>query len=174
MKSQEIVTSNLGICAQRARHYWRALPRDVQVHYGIEDMIEDVVLRVVRTAHTYKKGKALPSTWVYRVADNKCQDIMIYWQMHKRRDCATIQFCPEMEVKLIHPEDRIKLIESKNAIESVLEAVSDPLKHWLDGVLKGEPRKRPNKREVEELRSVIKRNSASWQDFRLVQKCLVS
>ena len=39
-----------------------------------EDLVQDVFLRVIKSAHTFDPGKASFRTWLFRIARNRCID----------------------------------------------------------------------------------------------------
>jgi RNA polymerase sigma-70 factor (ECF subfamily) len=41
-----------------------------------EDLVQEVFLRVIKSAHTFNPGKASFRTWLYRVARNRCLDVL--------------------------------------------------------------------------------------------------
>ncbi len=61
-------------------HSTRAHPQDV------EDLVQDVFLRVIRGADTYNPRKASFRTWVFRIARNRCIDVA--------RRSQVVQFTP--------------------------------------------------------------------------------
>jgi len=42
---------------------------------GLEDMVQDVFMRVIRSAHTYDARRASFRTWLFRIARNCCIDV---------------------------------------------------------------------------------------------------
>lgn len=61
-------------------HSTRTHPHDV------EDLVQDVFLRVIRGADTYDPRKASFRTWVFRIARNRCIDVV--------RRSQIVQFTP--------------------------------------------------------------------------------
>ena len=61
-------------------HSTRIHPQDV------EDLVQDVFLRVIRGADTYNPRKASFRTWVFRIARNRCIDVV--------RRSQVVQFTP--------------------------------------------------------------------------------
>ena len=43
---------------------------------GLEDLVQDVFLRVIKSAHTYDARRASFRTWLFRIARNRCIDVM--------------------------------------------------------------------------------------------------
>jgi RNA polymerase sigma-70 factor (ECF subfamily) len=43
-------------------------------HLDAEDLVQDVFLRVIKSAHTFDPGKASFRTWLFRIARNRCID----------------------------------------------------------------------------------------------------
>jgi RNA polymerase sigma-70 factor (ECF subfamily) len=43
---------------------------------GLEDLVQDVFLRVIKSAHTYDARRASFQTWAFRIARNRCIDVM--------------------------------------------------------------------------------------------------
>jgi len=42
---------------------------------GLEDLVQDVFLRVIKSAHTYDARRASFRTWLFRIARNRCIDV---------------------------------------------------------------------------------------------------
>jgi RNA polymerase sigma-70 factor (ECF subfamily) len=43
---------------------------------GVEDLVQDVYMRVIKSAHTYNARRASLRTWLFRIARNRCIDVM--------------------------------------------------------------------------------------------------
>ena len=41
-----------------------------------EDLVQDVFVRLIKSAHTFKPEKALFRTWLFRIARNRCLDVI--------------------------------------------------------------------------------------------------
>jgi RNA polymerase sigma factor (sigma-70 family) len=41
-----------------------------------EDLVQDVFIRIIKSAHTYNPAKASFRTWMFRVARNRCIDVI--------------------------------------------------------------------------------------------------
>lgn len=93
-----------------------------------EDLVQDVFVRVIKAAHTFNPKKASFRTWMFRIARNRCIDII------RRKE--KIRFVP-IE-KRIERNDRKEELELKDALAdqnenversviriSVIEAVRD-------------------------------------------------
>lgn len=47
----------------------------------VEDLVQDVFVRLIKAAHTFRPEKALFRTWLFRIARNRCLDVI----RHKKR-----------------------------------------------------------------------------------------
>jgi RNA polymerase sigma-70 factor (ECF subfamily) len=43
---------------------------------SVEDLVQDVFMRVIKSAHTYDARRASFRTWLFRIARNRCIDVM--------------------------------------------------------------------------------------------------
>jgi RNA polymerase sigma-70 factor (ECF subfamily) len=56
------------------------------VSHDAEDLVQDVFLRVIKSAHTFDPQRASLQTWLYRIARNRCIDVA--------RRASLIRFLP--------------------------------------------------------------------------------
>jgi RNA polymerase sigma-70 factor (ECF subfamily) len=93
-----------------------------------EDLVQDVFLRVIKSAHTFDPRRASFRTWLYRIARNRCIDLA--------RRASLIRFLPidrgaagEERREETAPED--VLVDERQDVESLaaraeaIEAVRD-------------------------------------------------
>ena len=133
-------------------------------------MIGEVVVHVLRVAKQYQPGKALPSTFVYHVADNKCQVIVSHYRAQKH----TASLVPvEEQLHLSATDSSTRLREARSAVERVIESASLPLRTWLQAWLLQETRRRPAPSVAQELLTLSRRHGAHFRDFQVVFRQLV-
>ena len=47
-----------------------------QTSHDPEDLVQDVFVRIIKSAHTYNPDKASFRTWMFRIARNRCIDVI--------------------------------------------------------------------------------------------------
>jgi hypothetical protein len=170
--SNSIATDNLGIIAGRALHYWRCLPMGVKCWYEPEDMIAELVTEVLRAAPRYDATRALPSTFVYRVADSKAQIILQHYHCAKY---TGVEIPVEEQPNLKTADNAVRLRESRNAVERVIQYASPKLRNWLTGWLtQSNTSRRPAPTVTDELLQLSKQHGVNYRDFQLVFRQLVA
>lgn len=173
-----IATRHLGIISQRCLYWWKYLPPRTRCWYEVEDMVGDVVLRVVKVSHKFDPEKAKESTWVHHLADNMCRSILKKHQCQRLAACETVELTPLLSRRLEQEEDSYRRRNAARAVERVLElgssalcdlieiiftgriylASDDAIEHWkyLDNDL------------YEELATLTEHCSATVEDFETV------
>jgi RNA polymerase sigma-70 factor (ECF subfamily) len=87
-----------------------------------EDLVHDVFLRLIKGAHTFDPEKASFRTWIYRIARNRCTDVI--------RRARLIQFMPlgrgaERDAGARESEAEEALVDQRENVEdSVLRALA--------------------------------------------------
>ena len=93
-----------------------------------EDLVQDVFIRVIKSANTFDPSKACFRTWLYRIARNRCIDFT------RRESRRLIAFFgrgnnPKSPETDINPEDQIQAsgdsVEETVIKASTLEAIRD-------------------------------------------------
>ena len=169
-ETADIAVRNLGIIAGRVFYYYRFLPQNTRNGYDSEDMIADVVTHIVRRSSKYRAEIARESTWVRRVTDRYCIELL---QHHSRKMFTAITNV-ELSDELQIPTPSFERQSSAfNAVERVIEfgsdGVLDVIEFLLSGRMKnaGKPKELPPA-TLQEFRTVARRCSASIEDFQLV------
>ena len=170
-KKADIATRHLGIIAARALYHWRRLPPSVQAGYDPEDMIGDVVLKVVRVSARYSAKRAKEVTWVWWVADNECKAIVSKYSC-KKRGADKISPLPE-DFQLAGPQSERRVVESRNAVERTIQFAPDAARDLLSRLLTGRVRGRVDPETVESLRQAARSQRATLGDFMLAYRCMV-
>lgn len=167
----KLVVDNLGIIAGRALYWWKRLPLSVKQGYDPEDMISEVALHVIKAAGHYRSDKALPSTFVYHVADNKAQLIMSHYRTAKR--CADLVPLDKL-LNLSAADSTTRLRESRSAVERVIQYASPGLRNWLAGWLsQSNVHRKPAPAVEQELLNLSHQHGVRFRDFQLVFQQLV-
>ena len=99
------------------RHVPRLLSFAVRMlgdHDEAEDVVQEAMLRLWKAAPGWQPGRALVSTWLYRVASNLCTDRL------RRRRTAPIEAVPE-------PADESKSVHARMQEEARLRALESAL-----------------------------------------------
>ena len=171
-KKADIATRHLGVISQRCLYHWRHLPPSVQAGYDPEDMIGDVVLKVVRVSARYSAKRAKEVTWVWWVADNECKAIVSKYSC-KKRGADKISPLPE-DFQLVGPQSERHAVESRNAVERTIQFAPDAARDLLSRLLTGRIRGRVDPETVESLRQVARSQHATLGDFMLAYRCMVA
>lgn len=93
-----------------------------------EDLVQDVFLRVIKSAHTFDPGKASFRTWLFRIARNRCIDanrrerIIRFIPIGRKPERAGSQDQLEVEDALV---DQGADVASSVMRASVVQAVRD-------------------------------------------------
>ena len=184
----DIATRHLGVIAARCLVHWRRLPPSVQAGYDPEDMIGDVVLKVVRVSTRYSAKRAKEVTWVWWVADNECKAIVSKYACKKRGADKIVQL-PENEYcnpavgkenqrckdSILYSPDRERyLVESRNAVERTIQFAPDAARDLLSRLLTGRVRGHVDLETVESLRQAARSQRATLGDFMLAYRCMVA
>ena len=157
--------------------YYYHIPQNTRNSYDVDDMIADVVLHVAKQASKYRPGRAKESTWVWRVAEWKCLEILSHFSCKKY--AGTL-----FELDLATESERAKQINARfsqqlstasserqseaiNALERMIESSSDCVLDLIEKLLEGRVVK-PPKEVVQEFRETARSCSATVEDFRLV------
>ena len=102
----------------------------------VEDLVQDVFLRVIKAAHTFNPNKASFRTWLYRIARNRCIDF------HRRKPKGIIlsidgddyngndSAAPGLDQSLQDPDENTESRVIQNAIQ---QAISDCIAEVEDG-----------------------------------------
>jgi RNA polymerase sigma-70 factor (ECF subfamily) len=93
-----------------------------------EDIVQDVFVRVIKAAHTFNPRRASFGTWVFRIARNRCIDVIRRQQriqivpigQRSERDEYEEELASENELA-----DQSESVESTLVRTSVVEAVRD-------------------------------------------------
>jgi DNA-directed RNA polymerase specialized sigma24 family protein len=184
--SDQLVVQNLGIVAERVLRYWHLLPPNVRSIYDVEDMINDVILHVVRKSAHYTKRRAKSTTFIHHIADNRCKDILAFYSVKKRtgimialdseehilagillEDSRNQMSVTSAELPAQEAVDRVALLESVARVERVIAYSSPELREFLYQLFHQNP-SRPGKRLLTELQEIVHSVGASYEDFRLV------
>ena len=187
-KKADLAMRHLGVIASRALYHWRRLPPSVRAGYDPEDMIGDVVLKVIRVSARYNAQRAKEVTWVWWVADNECRSILARYACKKRGADKIVQL-PENEYCnpavtnehrrqkaciMASPERERRLIESRNAVERTIQFAPDAARDLLSRLLTGRVRGRVDPEAVESLRNAARSQRATLADFMLAYRCMVT
>ena len=187
-KKTDIATRHLGVISQRCLYHWRRLPPSVQAGYDPEDMIGDVVLKVVKVSARYSAKRAKEVTWVWWVADNECKAIVSKYACKKRGQNLIVpmpenEYCNPAVGKedqrrkasiMSSPERERHLVESRNAVERTIQFAPDAARDLLSRLLTGRVRGRVDPETVESLRQAARSQRATLGDFELAYRCLVA
>lgn len=187
MKNEDLVLKNLGIIAGRAIHWWKFLPEEVRATYDVDDLISDCVLQCIRAAKKYKKKRAMTTTFVWWVSDNRCKSILAYYGAQMRGPGKTVSLTnilrtiaaasdegPQLRqnVELL---ERVKssalepesMVESKQLVEEVLKIATPECRRFLEAILLGS-HYRPSQQVRAELQEIstylVKANFADFQN----------
>jgi len=144
----------------------------VQAGYDPEDMIGDVVLKVVRVSARYSAKRAKEVTWVWWVADNECKGIVSYYAC-KKRGAEKMSPLPE-DFQLAGPDRERRVVESRNAVERTIQFAPDAARDLLSRLLTGRVRGKVDPETVESLRQAARAQRATLGDFMLAYRCMVA
>jgi DNA-directed RNA polymerase specialized sigma24 family protein len=153
------VQDHIGIVYKLALKYWPHLPANAKVAFGVEDMINDVVLQLLRVLPKYSPERGRQSTFVWTVAQQHCIYLISYYNCRSRNTILA----PIEEVKYLSEPERLSYA-SREAVERVIEYCSDDLRRALELLFTGrlgglsEPLK-------EELREIAKKHKVYCSDF---------
>ena len=99
-------------------------------------MIGEVVLHVHKVAIKFDPDKAKESTWVYRVADNRCKGIVSHHRLQRYELAETVELTPELEVRL-RTASTLERREAVAAVEGVLSRSGRACQALVAAVLEG-------------------------------------
>jgi RNA polymerase sigma-70 factor (ECF subfamily) len=99
----------------RKLHVFCANATRASVGTDAEDLVQDVFLRVIKSAHTFDPQRASFSTWLFRIARNRCIDVA-----RRRR---LIRFVPMLSRGQPDEEAEITVAEAVAAEPSAEEPV---------------------------------------------------
>ncbi len=178
-----IAARHLGVISQRCLKWWKYLPPRTRAWYGVEDMIGDVVLHVVKMSHRFDPGKAKEVTWVFHVADNRCRTILTFYGKAMRCDKDNTAELTPLLAKRMAAADTVDRRESINAVYRMIERSAEAVCDLLEMVLEdGVDKTRESVYErylerdpevVEELRQVVWECDVTLEDFESVLKYAV-
>ena len=166
---EDIITKHLGIIAGRCLYYWRMLPPSVRAGYDPEDMISDTVLHVWTrlTTAKYQTSRGASSTFVWHVSNNYCQVLLGKYSCKKRGAGVTVPM-PETPLTVSGP-NRMKILESRDAVERVLQYSSESALELLDRLFTQSSRRpRATPEAIKDLRACAREQHATLADFETV------
>ena len=171
-ETADIAVRNLGIISQRVFYWYRFLPQNIRSGYDPEDMISDVVTHVVRRCEKYNSKLARESTWVWRVVDRYCLELVQHFNRKMFTDCENVSMEEPACSKMATPSFE-RQFSAFNAVERVIEFGSDSVLDIIETLLSGRMKsngktKDPPLEALQEFRTVARRCSASIEDFQLV------
>jgi len=94
----------------------------------LEDTVQDIFVKVIRSINSFNRSKASFSTWIFRIAHNLCVDLIRKHSRHKTYSITSIKDKGNDKGYSINEdmlEDKGKSIEDKFAEEKVEKAVND-------------------------------------------------
>lgn len=157
---------HLGIVTKVASRYWRRLPPQVAASVDIEDMISEILMKLVMVSHLYDPTRGGPSTFVWRIAENHCRVIV------KRMCC--LKHCPPTSVSW---EDLPgfgaldggqRFAEARTGVERLLECASTELRTAVQKFLLTREYRPWRPSLLSEIRGLTRRFGISYSDFLLV------
>ena len=96
-----------------------------------EDLVQDIFIRVIKSANTFDSSKASFRTWLYRIARNRCIDFARRESKRAITDFGSGSN-PKSPEKDLDPEDQIqsldKSIEDTLINASTIQAIRDCIK----------------------------------------------
>jgi len=146
----------------------------VKSGYDVEDMIGDVVMHVWRVRAKYDAKRAKEVTWVYWVADRKCQAIVQRYRAKKRTMEITEGDAPAdgqtdrtIFDSIAAPDNTVDMRNAKDAVERVIETGSDATRDFLDRLFGGKP---ISAVPAYELTTLARRCGVTCRDFEMVYR----
>jgi RNA polymerase sigma-70 factor (ECF subfamily) len=98
----------------------------------VEDVVQDVFMRVIQSAHTFRPQRASFRTWLFRIARNRCIDVMRRRQKVKMMPIGTSEERGDGEQELVpegaiadEREDVEGIVVRASAIEAVRACIHE-------------------------------------------------
>ena len=157
----------------RVAYYHKFLPLSTRRYYEMDDMISEVVLRLLAKSKLFDATKAKEITWVWCVVDNQCKSILDrYCKSKSAAACLTVEMTPEIEMVL---ESKIHVsTESKAAVERVISVATDRALDLLDDILNGKMPRSIDMEAVEDLRLASRHCGCRYEDYLEVYRYVVA
>lgn len=177
MHTAPLVIRHEGIIVKLVTRYYRLLPAHVKASYGLDDMVGDVTLQVLRRQHKFSaaRSSATGSTFVWRVAENYCRTLVNRHQWACRRTAGMV---PVEDLRNLASQDNQRRIrESRQAVERMIEFASEELREALSDILtvhRATLHQHLRKEQLQqEVQLLAKRHRVRGDDFRMVLAHLV-
>ncbi len=163
---RSMAEENFGIITKVAYHYWHSLPPYITSHVDLEDLVEDIVLQVIRVSAKYDKKRGLPSTFVWSIAKTQCL-LLLQKYTSKMRNAVTVGI-EDCGWTFGVDDSFIRYEEAKYGVEKIIKLSSDDLRRALSCMIE-EHRICGFTRAVRrELVVLSKRHGVSMEDYRIV------
>jgi RNA polymerase sigma-70 factor, ECF subfamily len=102
-------------------HIYNFIYKNINNLEAARDVTQEVFIAVYNKLYTYK-GEYKFSTWLFKIARNKCVD---YARKHKRYIEVDLESAGDMVSREISPEQYIELSETKRALKSFIGELDD-------------------------------------------------
>lgn len=160
----KMIQDHMGIICKLALQYWPCLPTNAKVAFDLEDMIEDIVLQLLKALPKYSPERGKQSTFVWSVARGHCIYLMSHFNCKSRNTIITS--IDVEEARNLSTQEQPGYA-SREAVERVIEHSSDDLRRVLELLFNGNLGGIDGPL-VEEFRSVAKKHNACYNDFLFV------
>jgi len=156
-----------GIIVKVATKYWKRLPPGVRAVYDIDDMVQDVVVRVIQAAPKFDTKRGLAgSTFVQCVAQNECATIVNRFNTQKRAPQVVVALD---EARAVSARDfYLEFSQRKEPVEHVVRNASVGLRRALSVMIERHEFRILPDTMLAELRDLVKRYGATHDDLREV------
>lgn len=172
--AEKLVSENLGIIAKLALEYWRFLPISVASYFTVDDLIGETVLHVVQVSKSYNDQRGKSSTFVWWAAKNHCREVLQRYSTQKRQAVT----CQIDNLQISKPDNRIRVLVAKDAVERVIEFASDDARRFLAVLLHPGGGQSKTVKLTEPIRDEIlklaRRNGVAEEDFRVVLRSVLT
>lgn len=154
---------NLGLICRIAYSYWQKLPPAAKAFIDLDDMISDVVVRLVAVANRYD-GTCAPTTFVWVVASNYCKAAISYYANSKRRAAMV----PCEQAKSFGCHGGLPRVELALMARKLLAMASPELRRELVRFSRNRRYRPLSPGLMDELRQLVRAIGANFDEFRII------
>lgn len=160
---------DLGIILKVVLRYWGKLPAYAKASYEPEDMVADVLVKMVQSSQTtpYSPRRASPSTYVFTLAERHCKTILSHYTTQKRM----VFTAPIESVRGVRANNSdVRFVEVRTSVERFIYDAPPLVRRTLESIVsgKGGIPKRITPEVRQQFLSHAHKHGLGYSDFRAV------
>jgi DNA-directed RNA polymerase specialized sigma24 family protein len=158
---------DIGIVTKVAVKHWRRFPQHIRNAYDLEDLVSEIVAKLVVESPRWDSTRGQASTFVWTLAENICKSIATAYLSQKRKHYP-------VELKEVRRNSSIAMdvhwMESRRDFEALLRDASEELRDTLGTFIEQRPKRGHgfNEPMLEELQQLVKKHHISREAMQLL------